>query len=360
MRKTSGIYRRLDSPYWWFSFKLPGKKRIFSSSQTTDRKLALQIYDEKRSQYQKVGYGFERPRVRLSELIQDFLELHAKHSKITWETDEKRLRAIKRHFGDVLVHEITAARLEEYRVSRLGEGASKSTVNRELSLLKTAFNKAIEWGKISDNPIKKIKFYSEKENARTRYLDQDEKVRLLTACPIPTKRIVFFALNTGMRQGEILGLRWKDIDYKANVIAIKHSKAGRPRYVSMNTELTEMLKSMPSVSEYVFGSGDSSGQPKWGLYHNFFERAVRQAKIADFCFHDLRHTFASDLVMKGADLKTVSELLGHATMRMTERYSHLSPAHKLVAVEMLPKGLMCYAGVTLPKEPVPKKPDLPT
>ena len=97
-----------------------------------------------------------------------------------------------------------------------------------------------------------------------------------------------------------------------------------------------------------------------GLYRNFFEKAVKDAGITDFCFHDLRHTFASDLVMKGVDIKTVSELLGHSTMRMTERYSHLSPAHKLVAVEMLPKGLMCYAGVTLTKEPVQEKADLPS
>ena len=343
-----GLFKRKDSPYWWYSVKLEGQKRIYESTQTHDRRLAQQIYIAKRSQYQKFQYGFELKKVKLGELITDYLELYSKHSKITYQDDVERLGRIQKFFGDVYLTDITPARLEEYRIKRLSEGIAKSTTNREMGILKHTFNKGIEWGKCENNPVRKIKFYSEKENARMRYLDQQEKVKLLNECPLPTKRFVFFALNTGMRQGEILNLKWKDIDYKTNLIKINHSKSGNPRYVPMNSELLEMLKSMPSISEYIFGS--ASGKPKWGLYRNFFERAVKKAEIKDFCFHSCRHTFASDLVMKGVDLKTVSELLGHSTMRMTERYSHLSPAHKLVAVEMLPKGLMCYAGVTLGKQ----------
>ena len=113
---------------------------------------------------------------------------------------------------DTLIFEVTPAKLEEYRAKRISEGLNKATINREISVLKTAWNKAIEWGRATTNPVEKIKFYSEKDNARTRYLDQAEKVRLLNACPSPTKRIVFFALNTGIRLVNILGLKWKDID----------------------------------------------------------------------------------------------------------------------------------------------------
>jgi len=343
-----GIYKRENSPYWWYSLKLDGKSRVWFTTGTADKKLAQQIYIAKRGEFQKVQYGFQSQRVKLYDLIQDYLELYAKHAKLTYEDCIGKFKKIKKFFGNIMVYEVTPAKLEEYRIYRLSQGVSKATVNREMALIRHTYNKGIEWEKCSENPVRKIKFYSEKENRRMRYLEQHEKVNLLNACPTATKRIVFFALNTGMRQGEILNLRWKDVDFKMNLIKIRHSKAGKPRYVTMNSELVKMLKSMPSISEYVFGN--KIGKAEWTLYRKPFEKAVKKAGLTDFCFHDLRHCFASDLVMKGVDLKTVSELLGHATMQMTERYAHLSPAHKLVAVEMLPKGLMCDTGVTLGKK----------
>ncbi|OGR84365.1 MAG: hypothetical protein A2901_07110 [Elusimicrobia bacterium RIFCSPLOWO2_01_FULL_54_10] len=104
---------------------------------------------------------------------------------------------------------------------------------------------------------------------------------------------------------------------------------------------------MPSVGEYVFQGPESQGTPKWGLYRMPFERAVKQAGLegTGVNFHCLRHTFASDLTMKGNSEKTVAELLGHTSTRMTARYSHLSPCSKLAAVEMLPKGLFYQTGI---------------
>ena len=112
----------------------------------------------------------------------------------------------------------------------------------------------------------------------------------------------------------------------------------------MNSELVKMLKSMPTVSEYIFGTPE--GKAEFTLYRKPFESAVKEAGINDCVFHTLRHTFASDLVMKGIDLKTVADLLGHATTAMTERYSHLSKEHRQMAVELLPKGLFYTVGVT--------------
>jgi len=117
-----------------------------------------------------------------------------------------------------------------------------------------------------------------------------------------------------------------------------------------------MLKYLPTIFDYVFGN--EQGRAKWTLYRKPFEKAVRDAGITDFREHDLRHCFASDLVMKGVDLKTVSELLGHASTAMTERYSHLSPAHKKAAVELLPTGLMCYTGSTQVLKTLPQNTNL--
>jgi len=349
-----GIYQRKDSPFWWYSFKLPAKGRFTGSTDTADRKLAMQIYIGKRSESQKVHHGFEKPRTKLSLLFEDYMNLHAKNSKRTWKSNELVLARLTGYFGDVRVEEITPMRVEQYRSWRMTHGSrvhrvSKSTINREMALLKHVFNKGIEWGKCADNPVSKIKFYSEKENKRMRYLESHEKVRLLNACPPATRRLVFFALNTGMRQGEILNLRWQDVDFKNQLVMVRHSKAGKPRFVNINTELTDTLKRMPTVSDYVFGT--PKGRANFTLYRKPFETAVKTAGLGNFRFHDLRHDYASTLVMKGIDLKTVSELLGHATTQMTERYSHLSPAHKRAAVELLPQGLMCYAGATLEPKP---------
>ena len=167
-------------------------------------------------------------------------------------------------------------------------------------------------------------------------------MKLLNACPLPTKRLALAALLTGMRQGELLNLKWTDIDFNTNLVQVRHSKAGKIRYVNINSDLVNMLKSIPTISDYVFGT--ETGKARWTLYRKPFLKAVQEAGIEDFRFHDCRHDYCSTLVMKGIDLKTVAELVGHTTTQMTERYAHLSPAHKRAAVELLPKGLMCHTG----------------
>jgi integrase len=343
-----GVYQNPGSPYWHYVFKLPGQKRFRGTTGTTDKKLAQQIYIEKRSQAQKMNYGFEQEKIKLKILFEDYLALCPDPSTSQHYNDVLWTNTMIRFFGDVYVDDLTSEHIEKYRIYRLKERLKKTSVNREMTLLKAIFNKGIEWGKCSKNPAAQLKPYSEKESQRVRYLEKHEKVRLLEVCPLPVRRLVFFALNTGMRRGEILNLCWKDVDFNANLIAVRKTKSKTPRYLPMNAELINMIKSMPSISEYVFGN--ENGQAKWTLYRKKFEKARTDAKITDFHFHDLRHCFASDLVMKGVDLKTVSELLGHSTTKMTERYAHLSPAHKQVAVELLPKGLLCSTADPLAKE----------
>lgn len=134
------LYRRKNSPFWWYSFKLAGHKRVAGSTETGDKKLALQIYHAQRSEAQKIQYEFERPRVSLGDLIRDYLELYSKHSKLTYEDDIGKFKKIKDFFGDVMLYEIIPARLEEYRIKRLSDGVTKITVNREMGLLIKALN----------------------------------------------------------------------------------------------------------------------------------------------------------------------------------------------------------------------------
>ncbi|MDI6809724.1 MAG: site-specific integrase [Candidatus Eisenbacteria bacterium] len=191
---------------------------------------------------------------------------------------------------------------------------------------------------------------------RIRYLTPEEAEKLLVACDpqslreklsntgrslsnlmnIYLKPIVLIALNSGMRRGEILRLKWKNIDFQARRITIENTKNNERRTVYMNETLCRTLKSLPIHlhSEIVFP--DINGN----MLTVAFERACRRGGIEDFRFHDLRHTFASYLTMGGANLRTVQTLLGHKDVRMTIRYSHLSPEYLNEAVRTLEKDLV--------------------
>lgn len=209
------------------------------------------------------------------------------------------------------------------------------------------FTKAVEWSMAHNNPTIGVRKLRE-SNGRIRYLTNDEAQRLVTQCAILEgeelrhgrrsciKGIVVTALNTGMRKGEILGLKWSDIDFRQGIILLENPKNGQRREVPLNGMLTRTLKTVKSRFEeggqYVFC--DLDGKP-FNNVRRSFNTALRRAGITDFRFHDLRHTFASHLVMAGVDLVTVKELLGHKSLDMTMRYSHLSPDHKRKAVSVL-------------------------
>ena len=145
---------------------------------------------------------------------------------------------------------------------------------------------------------------------------------------------MIFALNTGMRRGEILGLKWRDLDIKRGVIYLHNTKNGEKRELPINEQVkTALIRVRKNpLSEYIFCKQD--GSPAGDIKKSFLT-AMSKSGIKDFRFHDLRHTFASHLVMSGADLNTVRELLGHKSLQMTLRYSHLSPNHKQRAVDIL-------------------------
>jgi integrase len=148
------------------------------------------------------------------------------------------------------------------------------------------------------------------------------------------------ARSTGLRRAELFSLQWEHVDFNTNVLTltIPRTKAGRVRCVPMNSLVRELLRSLPSrlKGEWVLPSatGETSLDSQ-NFMNRVFTPALKRAGLRDFRWHDLRHTFASRLVMKGVDIRTVQELLGHADIRMTLRYSHLSPAHLLDAVEKL-------------------------
>ena len=233
-------------------------------------------------------------------------------------------KTVRKRFG---VNRAAAEKFLEKSQSVLGPAST----NRELALLKQMYSKAVEWGKVKENPAKKIKLVKG-EIKRVRFLMAEESQTLLSNCPGYLKPIVQVALHTGMRKGELLGLTWPQVNFEQGIISMLDTKNRERRDVPMNETVKAVLRGLERKGEVVFFNGQGE---RFGNVRKSFDTAVRKSGISDFRFHDLRHTFASNLVMAGVDIMTVKELMGHKTLEMTLRYSHLAPSHKTRAINIL-------------------------
>jgi len=269
--------------------------------------------------------------VPFEKFADEFLELYSKQNKRSWQSDEFSLKNFKLFFKDKRLQDIGPEDVERFKAKRRTE-VSDSTINRELACLKTLFNKAVEWGRLERNPIAKVKKFRE-PNSQERILTESEAKRLIEASGPELRPVLIIALNTGMRKGEILSLKWKDIDFQKGFIYIGDSKSGRSRNVPVNSQVFETLKGLPQQGEFVFFNSETRGHVQ--DVKTAFKGACRRAGIKGLRFHDLRHTAASWMVEGGVDLVTVSKILGHASIQMTMRYAHPTPENMRRAVAKL-------------------------
>jgi integrase len=209
------------------------------------------------------------------------------------------------------------------------------------------FREAENWEYLEKNPAGKVKFLK-LPKPTIRFLTDEEIDDFLHVCGESKSQhlypVVFTALRTGMRRGEIFHLRWADVDFKRNVISVvaredHQTKNYDSRTIPMTPALFDELRRQPRRldSEYVFWKTDGKPLNKLQSFERAVRRAMRIDKMPYFRFHDLRHTFASHLVMKGVDIRTVQVLLGHQDIRMTMRYAHLAPDHLKNSVNLLEK-----------------------
>lgn len=338
-----GLYKQAGSPFWHYRFSLRGT-RLHGSTKVKDLKLAKKIYEHERAQYVLGEKTHEVRPIKLKELSDDYLE-YSKANKRSYRDDVSLSGRVLAHFGDCMAQEVTQQSIERYkavrRMKKVGKGKgahplSGSTINRELAFLKVVFSKAVTWKKANHNPVLGVRFFNEREKSRVRHLTQDEQKQLLAVCPPELRRIVLIALRTGMRQTEILSIRWRDIDPVTNQVTIPKSKGGGKRYIPLHGDVAEVLSQMPRTGEYLF-QGPNAGPVVWdGGLRNAWEQSLVLAGITDFRFHDLRHTTASQLAMRGASLQAIAAILGHSSTRMAERYAHLSPSHISATLALLP------------------------
>ena len=334
IRKTKqGLVR------WYIDYQVDGKRirEVVKNAQTrADAVLHLREKSIEAFNSLHSSNKIDKP-IDFTKLSECYVRDYAKQNKKTWKNDVRCLEAsLKPFFGRFKLKEITPRHIEKYRAERLETGVTKATVNRELALMKKKYSLAIDWELAMQNPVKKIKFFSEKDNQKERILSKKEEDTLLKISPDYLKPILIVALHTGMRKSEILNLRWSQVDSKKRLIKVENTKSGKSRYININSELSCLLPSLKTKNkerEFVF-TNPVTGKPFVDL-KRAFKTACEEAGISELRFHDLRHTFASRLIESGVDLITVRDLLGHSTVKVTERYTHSNQELKKEAVEVL-------------------------
>ncbi len=327
-----GVYQKGKN--WYIDYYLHGKRKRRKVGPS--KKLAEQVLKDVQVKIVKkdfLGIAEDR-KITFHDFGKRYLD-YAKtiKSSTSLERDEG---IIQKHllpqFGEKYLFEITLDAGERYRAKRLTEGANPATINKETNLLKAMLNQAVRWNYLKTNPLQGMKQLKEPPG-RVRYLNMQELSALLTACSRNKAllAIVQIALHTGMRRGEILALRWRNIDFPNRIIILNKTKTNERRIIPVNDTLLTVLKKLLHSEDTDKLFPDISGD-KVSIA---FRRACKRAGVVHFRFHDLRHTFASHLTMAGFNQRTIQHLLGHKDPRMTSRYAHLSDAYLNQAVKTL-------------------------
>ena len=331
--------RRISgSGEWWICYwDAQGRKR---REKVGTKSNAILLYRKRKTealQGKKLPEKLRRATVSFGEIARDALT-YSKAHKRTYHDDVQRMERILGWFRDRSAESVTPQDIERHFEQCIeDEKWAPSTVNHYRSLLSLTYRLAIRDGKATSNPARATRHRRE-DNSRVRYLTPEEETKLRTemesrwAGHIPELDL---ALHTGLRLSEMYGLDWQDVDLARCLILIRRGKNGESRYARLNSVA---LKALDELRMRGDGIGavirNHEGEPLAGPRY-WFEKAIAKAGIANFHWHDLRHTFASRLTMAGVGLRATQDALGHKSVAMTVRYAHLDPDFLLNVVEKL-------------------------
>ena len=300
------LYKRGST--WWIDIAHRGE-RIRQTTDTADRQEAQRVHDELKAEL----WQQKRSGARLSDALKLWLTTHPRS-----EREKSAIRVFLRAYPDRPVSDIT-----QDSINQAMADYGPANANRTLTIVKAALNLLRDSGEIASTPsIRKRK----EPKGRIRYLTPEEWEKLDAQLPAHIQAPARFALSTGLRQANVLGLQWRDVDLKRRICWIHpdEAKAGQAISVPLNADAISAIKSqLGKHAEWVFTyAGRRIGSPKkaWGS-------AIERAGITDFTWHDLRHTGASWHVMNGTPLAVLKELGGWSSMEMVMRYAHLAPTH---------------------------------
>jgi len=347
-KKERGL-KRLPDGRWRVSWMYQGRyKRVKVRTKGEARAILDKVHTEIREgRYLDVKKKIETP---FHEAVTRFLRWSlSSNRRSTYLLDElcsKTWLSFAPFKGKTLV-QISGDDVEKYKQSlqnvevkngtrNSGKPLASRTVDMRIARLKRLFSLCLEWGLCDRNPASKVKLLR-KDNKRVRYLSESEEAKLMEAACPALRKVIQFALHTGMRRGEILGLKWSDIHLQTPVIVIPatRAKGKKERVIPLNKVVLSILYSLPRPSDrdaLVFANKNGG---TWDRMRKLWEKAIKSSGIKDFRFHDTRHTYASRMVSKGIDLAVIKELLGHSDYETTLRYAHLTPERLKEAVAVL-------------------------
>ena len=325
---------------WWVSITFSGR-RIRRSAETSSLELAKAIESKLRTELIEGKYfdkcaGAEKTFKEMADRF--MLEYAPKNSKRTQMHYKTTLGHSLPFFGSMKLTSITPKKIVEYRTLRYSKGIKPGTFNLERAMFSTMFNLAIrQWEWVKENPVSKVSRDRE-NNQRDKWLSEEEEQRLLENSPGWLQELILLALHTGLRRDEILSLTWDRVNLFQKTIIIQKSKNGKPRTVPLTSVAMGILEEKARIrslkTNLVFTNtvGKKIGT-SWVMKHFIIARG--KAGLEDFHFHDLRHTFATRLAQRGVDLYTISKLLGHVNITMTQRYAHHCPESLRAGIAVL-------------------------
>lgn len=315
------IYKRKDT--WWIQFTAPDGGRVQQSAGTKVKQEAQELHDRLKADAWRVKNLKAKPRYTWQEAVIRWLNEQS-HKK-SLRDDKGHLRWLHEHLHDKHLDEISKTVVENIKRAKLKTGASNATTNRVLALLRSILNRAKdEWEWLDATPTVRLLPETQK---RLRWLSREEAVKLLRELPPHLEKMARFTLATGLRDTNVTGLMWEQIDMQRRCAWIHpdQAKGKKAIPVPLNTEACEIIRAQ--IGKHPTHAFTYEGHPVTRANNHAWRKALKRAGITDFRWHDLRHTWASWHIQNGTPLHILKEMGGWADMSMVLRYAHLSSEH---------------------------------
>jgi integrase len=324
------LYKRKDSSQWWVKLTVNGR-RIQKSTGTDDRKAAQEYHDRLKAElWEQTRLGVKPGYLWQDAVVRWLSETEHKASRVD---DLSHLRWLDKHLSGLLLNEINKDKLDSIVKAKLATNARNSTVNRMLAVVRSILRRAsLEWDWLEKSP--KVRLLPE-PNRRIRWLTKEEAERLLSELPEHLKAMVRFSLETGLRQANVTGLQWSQIDLVRRCAWIHPDQAKARRAISVPLSKTAIVVLREQLGKHETFVFSYHGKPIVQVNTKAWHKALDRSGIENFRWHDLRHTWASWHAQAGTPMPILQELGGWESPEMVQRYAHLSGEHLAGYVDRL-------------------------
>ena len=327
------LYKRGN--IWWVRFSTPAGQQIRKSAKTANRQFAQEYHDRLKAGYWRASRLGEKPRRKWEEAVERWLT-EKQGEKVTLNDDIGHLRRVHPELYGRYLDEINRDVLDALTGSRVSDGVSNATVNRMLEVVRAILRRAErEWGWLERAPH--IRMLPEAKR-RVRWLTREEADRLLSELPGHLAAMMRFTLATGLREANVVGLEWSQIDLDRRCAWIHADQAKARKAIAVPLNADAVLALRQQMGKHPVRVFTWQGEPVTKANNHAWRKALVRAGIEDFRWHDLRHTWASWHVQQGTPLQVLQELGGWSDYAMVFRYAHLSVEHLAKYADNLSKA----------------------